>query len=184
MSTLKEPYRVEGKKTLGYELAEQLNWILPDNILYPTGGGTGLVGMWKAFDEMPALGWPMGKTRPRLVSVQAAGCAPVVRGFDAGDEVTRPWENATTQAYGLRVPSPIGGFLCLRALRETKGTAVAVPEHEIAPAAQRISAKTGIDLCPEGGAAWAAFERLRASGFIEDGERVVIFNTGTGLKYR
>jgi threonine synthase len=183
VSTLREPYRVEGKKTMGYELYEQCGGALPDVVVYPTGGGTGLVGMWKAWDEMQALGW-IGAERPRLVSVQAAGCAPVVAAFDAGAAATAPWPDAHTAAYGLRVPSPIGGFLCLRAIRETKGCAVAVPEAEIAPAAGALAALSGLDICPEGGAAWAATRALEARGWIAPGERVVIFNTGTGLKYR
>jgi threonine synthase len=183
VSTLKEPYRVEGKKTMGYELFEQFDRSLPDAIVYPTGGGTGLVGMWKAFDEMQAMGW-IGKERPRLVSVQAEGCAPVVKGFASGAEKTEPWPAPRTEAYGLRVPSPIGGFICLRALRETRGTAVAVAEASIVPAAQELSRRTGIDVCPEGGAAWAAVGMLRESGWLGRGDRVVVFNTGTGLKYR
>jgi threonine synthase len=183
VSTLKEPYRVEGKKTMGYELFEQLDRSLPDAILYPTGGGTGLVGMWKAFDELQAMGF-IGAERPRLVSVQAEGCAPVVKAFTEGAEKTEPWPSPRTEAYGLRVPSPIGGFICLRALRETRGTAVAVPEAAIAPAAQELSRRTGIDVCPEGGAAWAALKSLRQSGWIKPGARAVVFNTGTGLKYR
>jgi threonine synthase len=182
VSTLKEPYRVEGKKTMAYELLEQME-TLPDVIVYPTGGGTGLVGMWKAFDEMEAMGF-IGKERPRLVSVQAEGCAPVVKGFESGASRTEAWPQPHTEAYGLRVPSPIGGFICLRALRETRGTAIAVPEAEIAPAAQELSRSTGVDVCPEGGAAWAATKRLKASGFIRDTDRAVVFNTGTGLKYR
>jgi threonine synthase len=166
---------------MAYELFEQLGE-LPDVILYPTGGGTGLVGMWKAFSEMEALGWT--RKKPRLVSVQAEGCAPVVKAFREGAEATEPWKDARTEAYGLRVPSPIGGFLCLRALRETGGTAVAIPEAEIAPAAAELSRRSGIDVCPEAGAAWAALQRLRATRFVEGGERVVVFNTGTGLKYR
>jgi threonine synthase len=184
ISTLKEPYRVEGKKTMAYELYEQLGGRLPDVILYPTGGGTGLVGMWKAFLEMETLGWLAGGKRPRLVSVQAEGCAPVVKAFAQGEDVTVPWENAVTRAYGLRVPSPIGGFLCLRALRETSGTAVSVPEAAILPATRELARRTGIDICPEGGAAYAALAQLRASGWITEQERVVLFNTGTGLKYR
>jgi threonine synthase len=184
VSTLKEPYRIEGKKTMAYELFEQLDGDLPEVILYPTGGGTGLVGMWKAFLEMEELGWLAPGKRPRLVSVQAEGCAPVVKAFAAGDDVTVPWENASTRAYGLRVPSPIGGFLCLRALRETGGTAIAVPEAAIAPATGELARRTGIDICPEGGAAYAALGRLRASGWIKEQDRVVLFNTGTGLKYR
>ena len=183
VSTLKEPYRVEGKKTMGYELFEQFGGTLPDAVLYPTGGGTGLVGMWKAFAELETLGL-VGKERPRLISVQAEGCAPVVKGFAEGAERTEPWPAPRTSAYGLRVPSPIGGFLCLRALRETRGTAVAVAEAAIAPAARALARRTGIDVCPEGGAAWAAHASLRESGFLKAGERVVIFNTGTGLKYR
>lgn len=183
LSTLKEPYRIEGKKTMAFEIWEQLGRQLPDVIVYPTGGGTGLVGMWKAFDEMEAMGW-IDSRRPRMVSVQAAGCAPVVRAFESGAERTEPWEGAVTSAYGLRVPSPIGGFLCLRAVRETGGTAVAVPEEDIALAARALASSTGIDACPEGGAAWAAYERLRAEGWIGDSERTVVFNTGTGVKYR
>lgn len=183
LSTLKEPYRIEGKKTMAYELWEQFGGHLPDVIIYPTGGGTGLVGMWKAFDEMESMGW-IGTTRPRMVSVQPAGCAPVVRGFESGAERTEPWANATTSAYGLRVPSPIGGFICLRALRETNGTAVAVAEDRIVPAAAELAALTGLDICPEGGAAWAGLADLRGQGWVSDSDRVVVFNTGTGLKYR
>lgn len=183
LSTLKEPYRIEGKKTMGYELWEQFEGDLPDVIIYPTGGGTGLVGMWKAFDEMQAMGW-IGSDRPRLVSVQAAGCAPVVAAFESGATTTQPWPDPVTSAYGLRVPSPIGGFLCLRALRETGGTAVAVPEDEIAAAATETARSSGVDVCPEGGAAAAALTRLRRQGWIGPQERVVVFNTGSGLKYR
>jgi threonine synthase len=181
VSTLKEPYRVEGKKTMAYELHEQLGE-LPEVIVYPTGGGTGLVGMWKAFSEMEALGWT--RKKPRLVSVQAEGCAPVVKAFREGAQTTQPWQDARTEAYGLRVPSPIGGFLCLRALRETGGTAMAIPEAAIGPAAADLARRSGVDVCPEGGAAWAALERLRSSGFLSRSDRVVLFNTGTGLKYR
>jgi threonine synthase len=184
VSTLREPFRIEGKKTMAYELFEQFDGQLPDVILYPTGGGTGLVGMWKAFDEMEALGWIAAGRRPRLVSVQAAGCAPVVKGFDAGAAETEPWKDARTAAYGLRVPSPIGGFLCLRALRATGGTAVAVPEEAIGESAQALASSTGLDICPEGGAAYAALETLRSRGFVRPTDRVVLFNTGTGLKYR
>jgi threonine synthase len=183
VSTLKEPYRVEGKKTMAYELYEQLDGELPDVIVYPTGGGTGLVGMWKAFGEMRALGWPLPRA-PRLVSVQAAGCQPVVRAFVDGATRTEPYPSPHTRAWGLRVPSPIAGFLCLRAIRETHGTAIAVDEASIAPAAAWLAAASGVDVCPEGGAAWAAVEELRASGWIMPGARVVVFNTGTGLKYR
>lgn len=184
VSTLREPYRIEGKKTLLYELVETLG-ALPDVIVYPTGGGTGLVGMWKAISELKALGWVAADARPpRFVSVQAAGCAPIVRGFVEGAETTYPWADAETRAYGLRVPSPIGGFLCLRALRETGGTAVAVDEADIEPAAAALAARTGIDICPEGGAAWAAYTMLSDKGWVRPDERVVVFNTGTGLKYR
>jgi threonine synthase len=183
VSTLREPHRIEGKKTMAYELFEQMEGSLPDVIVYPTGGGTGLIGMWKAFDEMQALGW-IGEGRPRFVSVQAEGCAPVVRAFHEKAEVTEPWKDATTRAYGLRVPSPLGGFLCLRALYATKGTAVAVSEDAIVRATKELAARTGIDVCPEGGAAWAATMELRQSGWILPSERAVVFNTGTGLKYR
>jgi threonine synthase len=185
VSTLREPYRLEGKKTMAYELYEQFDGALPDVIVYPTGGGTGLIGMWKAFAEMRTMGWlPQDGRLPRLVSVQAAGCAPVVRGMTSHADKTEPWVGATTRAYGLRVPAPLGGFLCLRAIRETSGTAVAVDEAAIGPATRTLASMTGVDICPEGGAAWAATVELRASGWIRDGERVVVFNTGTGLKYR
>lgn len=183
ISTLKEPYRVEGKKTMGYELFEQFGGELPDVVVYPTGGGTGLVGMWKAWDEMERMGW-IGRRRPRLVSVQTAGCAPVVKGFEEDAEVTVPWDNPHTTAWGLRVPSPIGGFVCLRAIRQTGGTAVAIPEEDLYRATSELAAATGIDICPEGGAVWAAYRQLRDRGWIAPGERVVVFNTGTGLKYR
>ncbi|HEY0189652.1 MAG TPA: threonine synthase [Kofleriaceae bacterium] len=183
VSTLKEPYRIEGKKTMAYELWEQLAGDLPDVIIYPTGGGTGLVGMWKAFGELRALGWPMTRT-PRLVSVQMAGCAPVAKGYVEGAAATVPWPDAQTRVWGLRVPSPIGGFLCLRAVRETGGTALTVGEDEARSATSRLAARTGLDICPEGGAAYAAYEQLRARGAIAEHETTVLFNTGTGLKYR
>ena len=184
ISTLREPYRIEGKKTMAYELVEQFEGETPDVVLYPTGGGTGLIGMWKAFDEMEALGWvPRGK-RPRFVSVQAAGCAPVVKAFQEGAQRTTPWPEPRTRAYGLRVPSPLGGFLCVRALRETAGTAIAIEEEELQRATGELAARSGIDVCPEGGAAWAALQRLRASGYVRDADRVVVFNTGAGVKYR
>jgi len=183
VSTLKEPYRIEGKKTMAYELVEQMEGNIPDVIVYPTGGGTGLVGMWKAFDEMERLGW-IGPRRPRFVSVQVTGCAPVVKAFLAGAERTEPWPDAQTHAYGLRVPSPIGGFICLRVLRATNGTAIAVTDDEADGATRALAAKSGIDVCPEGGAAWAALARLRERGWVKPGEMVVVFNTGTGLKYR
>jgi threonine synthase len=184
VSTLREPFRIEGKKTMAYELVEQLDGGLPDVIVYPTGGGTGLIGMWKALDEMEVLGWIARGRRPRFVSVQVEGCAPVVKGFETGALRTEPWLNATTRAYGLRVPAPLGGYLCLRAIRDSGGTAIAIGEAEMEAATRKIAAQTGIDICPEGGAAWAAIERLRASGWIRDSENVVCFNTGTGLKYR
>jgi len=184
VSTLREPYRIEGKKTMAYEIVEQLGGALPDVILYPTGGGTGLVGMWKAFDEMEALGWIPPGRRPRLVSVQAAGCAPVAKAFHEGAARTEPWPNPVTRAYGLRVPSPLGGFLCVKALHETRGTAVTIEEEETERATAKLARSSGIDVCPEGGAAWAALAKLRASGFVGKGDSVVVFNTGTGLKYR
>jgi threonine synthase len=184
VSTLREPYRIEGKKTMAYELVEQLDGAVPDVVLYPTGGGTGLIGMWKAFDEMEQLGWiPAGK-RPRFVSVQAAGCAPVAKAFHEGAERTEPYPNPHTRAYGLRVPSPLGGFVCLRALRETHGTAITITDEETERATHALASRTGIDVCPEGGAAWAALAKLREDGFVRDSDTVVVFNTGTGLKYR
>jgi threonine synthase len=183
LSTLKEPFRVEGKKTMGYEIWEQFGGQLPDVIIYPTGGGTGLVGMWKAFDEMETMGW-IGPGRPRLVAVQSDGCAPIVEGYRNGRERTQPWLDPKTKAYGLRVPNPIAGFLCLRALRQTNGTAVAVSEEVIAPAAAAMAAATGVDACPEAGAAWAALGTLRDQGWTGGEDRVLVFNTGTGIKYR
>lgn len=184
VSTLREPYRIEGKKTMAYELVEQLAGEVPDVVLYPTGGGTGLIGMWKAFREMAALGWVAAGTMPRFVSVQPTGCAPVVKGLETGAERTEPWPDPETRAYGLRVPAPLGGFLCLRALRESRGTAVAVTEDALQRAMAELAAQTGIDVCPEGGAAWAALDALRTSGFVKSSDRIVVFNTGTGLKYR
>ena len=183
VSTLKEPYRVEGKKTMGYELFEQFGFTLPDVVIYPTGGGTGLVGMWKAWDEMEQMGWIEG-TRPRLVCVQSSGCAPIVEAHGRGANVTRPWPDPVTKAYGLRVPSPIGGFLCLTAIDETKGTAVSLPDPVILETMEEMAAATGLDMCPEGGAAWAAYRELSASGWIEPGEKVVVWNTGSGTSYQ
>jgi len=182
ISTLKEPYRLEGKKTMGYELAEQLDWQLPDVIVYPTGGGTGLVGMWKAFAEMEALGW-IDARRPRMVSVQAEGCAPMVRAFDAGEEFATPWEGAHTVADGLRVPAAVGDFLIQRGLRESGGTAVAVSDDAMMECANLIGRTQGIFTAPEGGATLAAFRRLRDEGWIADGETVLLFLTGSGHKY-
>jgi threonine synthase len=182
LSTLKEPYRVEGKKTMGYEIAEQFDWELPQVIIYPTGGGTGLIGMWKSFDEMEALGW-VDSHRPRMVSVQAAGCAPIVRAFESGATRAEPWQNATTMAAGLRVPSAVGDALMLRALRDSEGTAVAVSEAEILWGVKEIGQSEGLFVCPEGGAALAGLRRLVEQGWIDREERVVLFNTGSGLKY-
>jgi len=182
VSTLKEPYRLEGKKTLGYELAEQLGWELPDVVVYPTGGGTGLIGMWKAFDEMQALGW-IGTHRPRMVSVQSTGCAPIVRAFEAGEEFAAPWEGAATIADGLRVPGAVGDFLILAALRESGGTAIAVPDQAMLDGANLLGRTEGIFAAPEGGATVAAIRVLRQRGWITATERVVLFNTGSGHKY-
>jgi len=182
VSTLKEPYRVEGKKTLGYELAEQCAWQLPDVILYPTGGGTGLIGMWKAFDEMEALGW-IGKKRPRMFAVQAAGCAPVVRAFETGKKIAEEFPDAHTVAAGLRVPKAIGDFLILNILRQSDGGAIAVDDEEMIRSAREVGSTQGIFVCPEGGACFAAFKLLRHAGKIAPGEHVVIFNTGSGIKY-
>jgi threonine synthase len=182
VSTLKEPYRIEGKKTMGYELAEQLGWSLPDVIIYPTGGGTGLVGMWKAFGEMEGLGW-IGRKRPRMVSVQSEGCAPMVKAFREGREFAEPWPDARTIADGMRVPAAIGDFLILRALRESRGTAVAVSDAAILEATYLIGRTQGIWAAPEGGATLAAFLELRRQGWIGNGESVVLFITGSGAKY-
>ena len=182
LSTLKEPYRVEGKKTMGYELFEQLEGRLPDAIIYPTGGGTGLIGMWKAFDEMEELGW-IGATRPKMFTVQAAGCAPVVRAWESGADHADPWEDARTFAAGLRVPSAIGDFLMLRALRASGGGAVAVPDHAMAEWVQNLGADTGVFAAPEGGATAAAVPLLIERGLISSSDEIVLFNTGSGLKY-
>lgn len=182
VSTLKEPYRIEGKKTMGYEVAEQMAWNLPDVIIYPTGGGTGLVGMWKAFDEMEKLGWIDSK-RPRMVSVQSTGCAPMVRAFDENREFAEPWQGAKTIADGLRVPAAVGDFLILRAIRESGGTAVAVPDEDILECSNQIGKTQGLFVAPEGGATFAALKKLLASGWIKKDESVVLFNTGSGHKY-
>src|SRR5438309_3831940 len=182
MSTLKEPYRVEGKKTLGYEMAEQLNWKLPGVILYPTGGGTGLIGMWKAFDEMEKLGW-IDQNRPRMFSVQASGCAPIMRAFEAGEEFAGEFPNAHTVASGLRVPKAIGDFLMLRILRGSKGGAIAVEDEEMIRTVREVGSAEGLFVAPEGAACFAALKKLRASEKIDSGEQVVIFNTGSGIKY-
>ena len=182
VSTLKEPYRVEGKKTMGYELAEQLDWTLPDWIVYPTGGGTGLVGMWKAFDEMQAIGW-IGNKRPHMVSVQAEGCAPIVRAFQQGAQKAAPWENARTAADGLRVPRAIGDFLILAALRDSGGTALAVSDADMVTDMFTIGSLEGVSAAPEGGAALTAIRRLVAEQHIQRDQSVVLFNTGGALKY-
>jgi threonine synthase len=182
VSTLKEPYRVEGKKTMGYELAEQLNWELPDVILYPTGGGTGLIGMWKAFDEMERLGW-IGSSRPRMVSVQAEGCAPIVTAFAAGAAVGADIENPHTVASGLRVPKAVGDFIMLDILRKSGGTAVAVADEELVRAVKEIGSAEGLFVAPEGAACLPALRRLLEQGQVGRDERVVLYNTGTGLKY-
>src|SRR5262245_29383299 len=182
VSTLKEPYRVEGKKTLGYELAEQLNWTLPDVIVYPTGGGTGLVGMWKAFDEMEQMGW-IDSRRPRMVTVQASGCAPIVRAFESGERFAAEFPNAATVASGLRVPKAIGDFLILDALRESGGTADAVTDQELIGATREIGAVEGVFCAPEGAACLPALKKLIDAGAVKQGDRVVLFNTGSGVKY-
>src|SRR5256714_1350415 len=182
VSTLKEPYRVEGKKTLGYEVAEQLDWELPDWIIYPTGGGTGLIGMWKAFEEMETLGW-IGSKRPRMVTVQSAGCAPIVRAFEEGRRHAEEFQNAATVASGLRVPKAIGDFLILDALRESGGTAVAVSDDELLAAVREIGAAGGLFGAPEGAACLPALRKLIERGGVKRDERVVLFNTGAGVKY-
>ena len=181
-ATLKEPYRVEGKKTMGYEIAEQLDWTLPDAILYPTGGGTGLVGMWKAFAEMETMGF-VGSKRPRMYAVQAEGCAPIVKAFLEGREDAPMWEGATTHAHGLRVPKALADFLILRGVRESGGSAIAVSETEIVAGVKDAAAQQGLFMAPEGGACVAAARKLKASGQLKDDDSVVIFDTGTGYKY-
>ncbi len=183
LSTLKEPYRIEGKKTMGLELAEQLGWELPDVILYPTGGGTGLIGMWKAFEELAALGWIDPARRPRMIAVQASGCAPMVRAFEAGTETATPWEGAHTVAAGIRVPAAVGAFLILRAVRESGGFATAVEDAAILAARDAVGREEGILLCPEGAATYAAYLQELRTGRIREDERAVLFNCASGLKY-
>jgi threonine synthase len=183
VSTLREPYRIEGKKTLGLEVAEQLGWTLPDVCIYPTGGGTGLIGMWIAFAALLEAGWVAGRA-PRLFSVQSTGCAPVVRAFESGSARTEPWPDPWTVASGLRVPGPLGGPIVLRAIRETSGGAVAVSDEALSDAAQRMAGAEGIDAAPEGGATLAALELLLERGAVRRDERVVLFNTGAGWLYR
>ncbi len=182
ISTLKEPYRVEGKKTMGYELAEQFDWELPEVVIYPTGGGTGLIGMWKAFDEMEQMGW-IGSERPRMISVQAAGCAPIVRAYHTGDEHAEPWTDAETIAAGLRVPAAVGDFLMLKAIRDSGGCALSVTDEELMASASKMAAAVGSFPAPEGAATLSALEKLIAQNLVNERERVVLFNTGTGLKY-
>jgi threonine synthase len=182
VSTLKEPYRIEGKKTMGYEVAEQFGWQLPDVIFYPAGGGVGLIGMWKAFEEMEALGW-IGSQRPKMIAVQASGCAPIVRAFERGEARSEFWENAQTVAAGLRVPKALGDFLVLDAVRKSGGTAIAVSDRALVDASLELAAAEGIFAAPEGGACIAALKILLANGFLKPSERIVIYNTGAGLKY-
>jgi threonine synthase len=182
VSTLKEPYRLEGKKTMGLELASQYRWSLPDAIFYPTGGGTGLIGMWKAFAEMKALGWIDGPL-PMMFAVQAEGCAPMVRAWEAGDEFAQRWENAQTRAAGIRVPEAVGDFLILRTVRESDGRAVAVTEAEIEASWRDLARQDGVLMCPEGAATHAAWQRMVAEGYLESDANVLLFNCATGLKY-
>ena len=182
VSSLKEPFRVEGKKTMGYEVAEQMAWELPDAIIYPTGGGVGLIGMWKAFEEMETLGW-IGKGRPRMVAVQAIGCAPIVKAWDEGKSVSEPWPHSATLAAGLRVPKAYADYLILDILRKSHGAAIAVSDDEIMDALRVWATHEGIFAAPEGAAALAAYRRLLASGFLTPEQKVVLFNTGSGLKY-
>ena len=182
VSTLREPYRVEGKKTMGLELAEQLGWRLPDAILYPTGGGVGIIGMWKAFDELEQIGWIDAK-RPKMIAVQAAGCAPIVRAFELGAATAEFWEGAMTLAAGLRVPKAIGDFLVLQAVRESGGTCLAVTDQELLAAGRLLAQTEGLFIAPESAACFAALETLLRNGFLRDDDEIVIYNTGTGLKY-
>jgi threonine synthase len=182
ISTLKEPFRVEGKKTMGYEVAEQLNWELPDAIFYPTGGGVGLIGMWKAFEEMEQLGW-IGKKRPRMISVQASGCAPVAKAWNEHKPVAEMWHNAHTMAAGLRVPKPYADYIILDILKKSNGTALAVSDEQILDAVQEWASQEGVFAAPEGAASLAAYKILLEEKFLHPGEKVVLFNTGSGLKY-
>jgi threonine synthase len=182
LGTLKEPYRIEGKKTMGYEVAEQLDWELPDAIFYPTGGGVGMIGMWKAFDEMEKLGW-IGSRRPKMIAVQAEGCQPVVRAFQENEPRSRFWEDAHTLAAGLRVPKPLGDFLVLQAVRASHGVALAVSDEEILDAGAALASEEGIYAAPEGAACVAALGKLLSSGFLGSNDRIVLYNTGSGLKY-
>jgi threonine synthase len=182
MATLGEPYRLEGKKTMGIEVAEQMGWKLPDVIIYPTGGGTGIIGMWKVFDELQELGW-IDSERPRMISVQAEGCAPIVKAYDEGRKESSFFENARTKAAGLRVPKALGDFLVLRAARESGGSCIAVSDDEIMEGVSDIGKLEGIFACPEGAATYAALKKMLSDGSIDKDENVVLFNTGSGLKY-
>ena len=183
VSTLKEPFRVEGKKTMGYELVEQLGWEYPEAVFYPTGGGVGLIGMWKAFLELEELGWVRAGKRPRMIAVQSAGCAPLVRAFEHGEKVSEMWRDAATFASGLRVPKPYGDYIMLEILRESGGLAVSLPDEEILASLKDWARNEGVFLCPEGAAATAAYEHLLKTGNLKPEDRVVLFNTGAGLKY-
>src|SRR5438034_9924240 len=183
VSTLKEPYRIEGKKTMGYERAEQMDWRWPEWIIYPTGGGTGMVGMWKAFEEIERIGWVKPHKRPKMVTVQAEHCAPIVRAFQQGAEKAQPWEGAATIADGLRVPRAIGDFLILRAVRESGGTALAVTDPSMVDGMLAIGKHEGISAAPEGGAAYVAIQQLAAQGAMKRDDTIVLFNTGGALKY-
>jgi threonine synthase len=182
VSTLKEPYRIEGKKTMGYEVAEQMSWELPDAIFYPTGGGVGMIGMWKAFDEMEKLGW-LGARRPKMIAVQAEGCQPIVRAFEENEPRSRFYDDAHTVAAGLRVPKPLGDFLVLQAVRDSGGTAIAVSDDEMLNAGIQLASDEGIYAAPEGAACVTAAEKLLASGFLKKTDRIVLYNTGSGMKY-
>ncbi len=183
LSTLKEPYRIEGKKTMGLELARQMNWRLPDVILYPTGGGTGLIGMWKAFAELRQLGWLASESMPRMVAVQSDGCCPIVRAFEAGERFAKPFEGAATAAVGLRVPVAVGDFMMLDAIRQSNGTAVAVSEEKLEHWQKLACRDEGIAICPETAACVGALEKLTAANWIKPDEKVVVFNTGAAQKY-
>jgi threonine synthase len=182
-STLKEPYRIEGKKTMGFEIAEQAGWSLPDVIVYPTGGGVGLIGMWKAFDELRRIGWVEGDKLPRFVAVQASGCAPIVKAFHADKLESEPWPDPTTFAAGIRVPKALGDFLVLRILRESSGIAIEVTDEEIAAMMRLVTVSEGLLVCPEGAAAIEGAHQLAKQGFIDPHEDVLVINTGSGLKY-
>src|SRR5205807_5984109 len=182
VSTLKEPFRVEGKKTMGYEVAEQLGWRVPDGIIYPTGGGVGMIGMWKAFDEMERLGW-IGSRRPKMIAVQAEGCQPVVRAFEENEPRSRFYDGAQTLASGLRVPKPLGDYLVLNAVRESGGTAIAVSDEAMLDCGAQLAADEGIFAAPEGAACVAGAQKIISSGFLKSTDRIVLYNTGSGLKY-